>query len=1744
MKQLYKLTTLLFRRTCKSYKILFAFSAQFLLLSLQIFAQDFSNKGKDFWLGYGYHIRMNQGNSQDMKIYITSDVNTTGTVTIPGNGWSQNFTVTANQITEVIIPKSGSTDARLLTEGKSNLGIHVVTAKACVVYTHIYDQNVSGSTVCLPTPTLGREYYSVNYTQKSNENNSNSWFFVVATEDNTQIEITPSANTTGGWTAGTTYTVTLNKGQIYNVLGIVNGCSGGGGGGNNCTGVDLTGSKIKSVPVNGQCNKIAVYCGSGKISIGCTNAGSSDNLIQQMYPVNTWGKTFLTAPAGGNQSNNYYRIVRTNPASVVTLNGTSISTWQTAGSVSYYEFNNNIPNYISSTDPIIVAQYFTTQGCSGNGSPGDPEMIYLNPIEQTISNVTLNSNVNFAITVHYINVIVKNAGTALSSFRIDGMPPTGTFITHPANTAYSYIQIPVNGGAHNLKCDTPFTAIAYGFGNAESYGYSAGVNLKDQYQFISTQNEYATTEDATACVGSPFYFAVTLPYQPTLIKWQFNGLFPDVTLNNPVADSTYIRNGRQVWRYKLPSPYVVGVANYNPGYPITITTTNPTDLSGCTGEQDIDFDLLVYNPPSSGFNWIHSGCITDSVSFRDTSNPQGSSVYIWQWNFGDPASGVNNTSSLRNPMHLFSAAGTYKVKLTVITTAGCISLTDSAYVTITNVPTAIFSPSSPQCVGRNITLNDASTITAPGSISQWSWNFGDGSASIINNSNASVTHVYNAVGNYYATLQVKTNTGCTSKLDSVLIVVNPNPVADFSLPNVCMPVGAAQFNDLSTISDNTQLPFTYLWNFGDPASGAANTSTSAPGIHYYSSVGTYNVSLTVTSNKGCYDDSVKVLSSVFARPIAAVNSNSEVCVTDSIQFTSASTAAGQTIQQYYWDFGDATNLGAANYATGPVVKIKWPNPGTYIVKHWVLTSVGCYSDTIPVTIVVHPRPDALFNISSPACETKPITFTSVSLPNVGSITRWQWTLGDGRIVDTTAGGPFTHIYGAWGNYPVTLIVTNSKGCVSTLKLDSARIHPQPVPDYILPEVCLSDAYAEFINTTTIADGTQGSIQSSWNFDDPSSGVLNTSLLNSPRHKYYDTGIYMVTLTVTSIDGCVADTTKAVYVNGAIPKAGFEVLNGLHLCSNDTVRIRDTSTVDFGNITRLKIYWGDGDSTVDETPNQFPNGKIYAHKYPYFGSPLTQPYTITMLSYSGGICYDPEQQVITLNASPEISFTPPGEICEERIPFIMHYASDIWGIPGAGYYTGAGITQDSILNPRNAGVGTHSITYTYISNVGCRADSTRTFTINPQPLSDFSFNRACLPDGSAAFFDKSSVALNQVPFTYKWDFGDPSSGANNSSTTANPVHVYSIVNSYNVMLITFSSKGCSDTSYKTYDSVYAQPKAIINPRAVETCFGNSITFTDNSDGITRPFTQWLWQFGDGSTSTDKNPPPKTYSEPKTYIVKLSGFTDVRCPSSVDSIVVKVDSLPTPDFQVSNPRCEKNDITFTDISTPNTGYITNWKWDMGDGIIKTFSGSCPPFIHVYSDSNYYDVTLEVTTDRGCKKKTGPITIFVAPLPVADAGGPYLWMLEGGVLKLPGDRSRGRGLSYLWTPDYKLSSTVIATPNATPPDDIYYLLKVTSQEGCTDTAGVYVKVLKYPVVPNLFTPNGDGINDRWVIQYLDTYPGCTVEIYTPAGQLIYRNVGYATPWDGTRNGKPLPDGTYYYIIDPKNGRKVQTGSVTIIR
>ena len=181
--------------------------------------------------------------------------------------------------------------------------------------------------------------------------------------------------------------------------------------------------------------------------------------------------------------------------------------------------------------------------------------------------------------------------------------------------------------------------------------------------------------------------------------------------------------------------------------------------------------------------------------------------------------------------------------------------------------------------------------------------------------------------------------------------------------------------------------------------------------------------------------------------------------------------------------------------------------------------------------------------------------------------------------------------------------------------------------------------------------------------------------------------------------------------------------------------------------------------------------------------------------------------------------------------------------------------------------------------------------------------------------------------------------------------------------------------------------------------------------------------------------------------------------------------------------------------------------------------------------------------CRVLSDILNVEISQDPVAIAGDD-LTIIEGNAATLNGI-AEGGNLRYFWTPSIYLDNPDILNPLANPPKDITYTLNVISKDcNTTSTDQVFVRVLKNLVIPNAFTPNGDFKNDQWNVIALSTYSKASIHVYNRYGQTVFKSIGYAQQWDGTFEGKPLPVGVYFYVIDLKTESPVLKGSISILR
>lgn len=332
-----------------------------------------------------------------------------------------------------------------------------------------------------------------------------------------------------------------------------------------------------------------------------------------------------------------------------------------------------------------------------------------------------------------------------------------------------------------------------------------------------------------------------------------------------------------------------------------------------------------------------------------------------------------------------------------------------------------------------------------------------------------------------------------------------------------------------------------------------------------------------------------------------------------------------------------------------------------------------------------------------------------------------------------------------------------------------------------------------------------------------------------------------------------------------------------------------------------------------------------------------------------------------------------------------------------------------------------------------------------------------------------------------------------------------------------------------------------------CLPNAdISFTNLStisDGSQNSF-QYAWNFGNpGSgrlnTSDVKNP-THVYNNTGPYTVTLQVTSNAGCIHDSTILLNTIHPQPVADFGFSKPAvCIGTSVILLDSSDGMDGITEQWLWTLGDAN----TASTQNVTHTYANDGTYTISLYTINSHGCKSDVRNKNFTVYPYPTVSAG-PDRVVLEGGNVSLQASAT-GTALQYLWTPSLYLSDVNILNPVSVKPEfDIFYTLTVTAAGGCSVTDEVFVDVLKIPKIPNTFSPNNDGINDFWEIQYLDEYKTNHTQVFTRAGQLVFESRGLYKPWNGTFKGKPLPVDTYYYIIEPGSGREPFTGYVTILK
>ena len=413
------------------------------------------------------------------------------------------------------------------------------------------------------------------------------------------------------------------------------------------------------------------------------------------------------------------------------------------------------------------------------------------------------------------------------------------------------------------------------------------------------------------------------------------------------------------------------------------------------------------------------------------------------------------------------------------------------------------------CSGEQGIVTASVDGTVPAGVSSISWYDAPIGGNLLGTGNTFTSPPLTTSTTYYAAVCPGTYRKAAT------IIVEEKPQANFSGPNVCLNNQSA-FTDLSVVNG----AYTREWSFGEPASGASNTSTLQNPTHTYGNVGNFEVSLIITTSSGGCSDTLTKIVDVFPLPTADYTSTiPDPCQGDPTDFSDLSSISSGSIVSWNWNFGEPTS-GGANLSTQQNPSHTYASPGTFTTILTVRSDKGCQS-SITKTITVVENPVAAFSVPD-VCVGKPSFFSDSSSVNGSTIIAWLWDFGDGNT--STAQNP-QHIYSNDGNYNVTLTVTTAgSGCQDQTNLN-ANVLPGPLADFSLSpnNISILDP------TVYFKDQSINAATGTWIFGDGNNVDYQTT--PNPVHLYPDdaTNTYSATLIVENF-GCIDSITKTFNVN--------------------------------------------------------------------------------------------------------------------------------------------------------------------------------------------------------------------------------------------------------------------------------------------------------------------------------------------------------------------------------------------------------------------------------------------------------------------------------------------------------------------------------------------------------------------------------------------------------------------------------------
>lgn len=1039
---------------------------------------------------------------------------------------------------------------------------------------------------------------------------------------------------------------------------------------------------------------------------------------------------------------------------------------------------------------------------------------------------------------------------------------------------------------------------------------------------------------------------------------------------------------------------------------------------------------------------------------------------------------VQNKSTTKNysiPANTYGAAGNHIAKLVVHSTFCSDTATMRFFVSHPAPKISTINPPT-GCAPLKVKFFGSDTSAFPAQ--QWLWNFGSSDAnpmtfisSVPGTTNSPDSVTYNKAGDFQVTLETTDKFGCKARFTTATPIKVTSPVAKFNFISAAGCVGDT-IRIVNTSTPDTSAGLKYEWTFDN-----GFTTTALNPKFYADTFELVKVKLKVTLSDHCVDS---VTNSVIIDPkpkadfVAMGPTQSNCYPFVGVKFRSTTTPVFAE-QTYRWDFGEGSTGNDDTSGTS------YFEPGLYDIKLVVTTSnSGCKDSIIKDDLIVVRGPSAKFSISdSNVCIKSCIVFKISEEVNVD---KYTWDFGDGEVVVGTAPPPadsIKHCYTATGTRTPVLILES--GDCKVPKQKEIYVNDVAAKMKILSDTNIVVGTDTIFGCDTVRVLAKFMLDSAGKIDafawDYGDGSPNNSA-DTTTSKLFDSspGLYKLRLMVSdNLSGCADTTFQMVRV---YPAANAQAGSDVTLCTGDSVQLNG-----FGGVT---YTWSPG-TYLDRTDSS----TVLSNP------PVTFSYELRVVDDNGCTDIDSvtifrDKTVVQFNITPD---TACGSLTIQptNTSNAKHYFWDFDSF------------RDTTADPTYTftTVGKHFVSLTvYDLDSACA-------TVMKDTVEVYAYPQLGLPNKQLICFGDSIVLNANVvgtpPYRASWTPGTGISDTNGLSVIAKPA-----VTTQYILVVQDRHCQSDDTVLVQVD----QSKADFSLANNQACLNLALQITNNSIG-----NNYLWQFTTSPSDVSTNANPTfTYTNPGTYHIKLTVFDlDQQCAKTDTATVI---IWPNPNLVVSGSGsiCNYDSLLF------KASGATNYLW----------TPASPDLSNPLSDQTYCTTDTAGTwyvagsNTFGCTSFDS-VTVIVHPdyqpnIPVDDT------VVIGTKVYLDAS-ANGANVDYSWTPVSEVTCASCPTTETTPLITTCYHIEWIDDKKCYPKKAdfcIYVKEAYTIDVPNAFTPNGDGRNDKIYVRGFGIKKLLNFTIYNRWGEVVFETTDLNVGWDGVYKEKLQTDETYAYTVN----------------